>query len=302
MNQRTFFADGILLLVALIWGSAFVAQRMGMDHMEPWTFNAIRFLIGSLALVPFLLYQRRRGPVFSRSTWLGGIALGLAMMFSSGLQQIGLIYTTAGKAAFITCLYIVLVPVLGLFIGEKTGQNTWIGVAITLPGLAFLTLGDDLSINYGDMIEMVGAVFWAIHMLLIARLAPDNNVVALAFVQFLSCSIFSFGVAGVAENGSWSQVEAALWPLLYVGVVSTGIGYTLQIIGQKTAPVAHASIILSLETVFAVIVGYLFLNEVLSGIALFGCALMLVGMTVSQFGLTGIWHFIRGNQRPQSSS
>lgn len=301
MNQRTFLADGLLLLVALIWGSAFVAQRLGMNYMEPWTFNAIRFLIGGIALIPFLLLQRRQGPVFTRSTWLGGIALGLVMMFASGFQQIGLIYTTAGKAAFITCLYIVLVPILGLMIGNKTGRDTWAGVAITLPGLGFLTLGDDLALNYGDGLEMIGAVFWAVHMLLIARLAPRNNVIALAFVQFLACSMFSFGVAGATENMEWSQAKAALWPLLYVGIISTGVGYTLQIIGQKTAPVAHASIILSLETVFAVIVGYLFLDERLSGIALLGCVMMLAGMMVSQFGLHKISRFFSNKQRPQSA-
>ncbi|MCW7555420.1 DMT family transporter [Endozoicomonas gorgoniicola] len=293
MNQRTFLADGLLLLVAFIWGSAFVAQRLGMNHIEPWAFNGIRFLIGSFALIPFLLFQRRRGSVFTRLTWLGGIALGLVMMLASGFQQIGLIYTTAGKAAFITCLYIVLVPILGLLVGNKTGRDTWLGIVIALPGLGFLTLGDDLVLNYGDMLEMIGALFWAAHLLLIARLAPRNNVIALAFVQFLSCSLFSFGVASVTENWAWSQAEAALMPLLYVGIVSTGVGYTLQIIGQKTAPVAHASIILSLETVFAVIVGYLFLNETLSGIAMLGCVLMLAGMVVSQFGLHGIRRFFQ---------
>lgn len=294
MNQRTYFADGMLLLVALIWGSAFVAQRLGMDHMEPWSFNGLRFLIGSFALIPFLLFQHRRGPIFTRSAWLGGIALGLAMMFASGLQQIGLVYTTAGKSAFITCLYIVLVPVMGMFIGNKTGRDTWAGIVVTLPGLAFLTLGDDLAVNYGDMVTMVGSLFWAAHILLIARLAPGNNVIALAFVQFLACSLFSFGIAGVTETWTWSQAEAALWPLLYVGVMSTGVAYTLQIVGQKSAPVAHASIILSLETVFAVIVGYLFLDERLSLIAMVGCLLMLMGMMVSQFGLHRIRRLLRG--------
>ena len=294
MNQRTFFADGVLLLVALIWGSAFVAQRMGMDHIGPWAFNAVRFLIGGFALIPLLFFQRREGPLFTRSTWLGGFVMGVAMMFAAGFQQIGLIYTTAGKAAFITCLYIVLVPVLGLLINNKTNRDTWVGIVITLPGLAFLTLGDDLVLNYGDMLQMFGAVFWAVHMLLIAWLAPRNNVIALAFVQFLSCSALSFGVAQATESWTWSQVEAAIWPLLYVGVISTGVGYTLQIIGQKTAPVAHASIILSLETVFAVVVGYLFLDERLSGIAVLGCALMLAGMIISQLGLQKIRRFFLG--------
>ncbi len=298
MNQRTFFADGLLMLAALIWGSAFVAQRLGMDYMEPWAFNAVRFLIGSFALIPLLIVQGRKGPLFTPSACVGGVLMGAVLTLGAGLQQIGLVHTTAGNAAFITGLYIVLVPVLGLFIGNRTGRDTWTGIVIALPGLALLTLGDTLSLNYGDMLEMLGAIFWAIHMLLVARLAPRNNVIVLAFIQFLSCSVFSFGVAELTESWTWGQAEAAIWPLLYVGVMSTGIAYTLQIVGQKTAPVAHASIILSLETVFAVIAGYLFLNEVLSNIALAGCGLMLAGMMVSQFGLHGLRRFLRWTGLP----
>ena len=165
MNQRTFFADGVLLLVALIWGSAFVAQRLGMDHMEPWSFNAVRFLIGSFALTPLLLFQRRRGPIFTSSVWLGGIALGLAMMFAAGLQQAGLVYTTAGKS-LITCLYIVLVPVIGLLI-EATARDTW--WELLLPCQGSPDFGDDLALNYGDMLTMIGALFWTVYMLLIAN-------------------------------------------------------------------------------------------------------------------------------------
>lgn len=298
MNQRTFFADGVLLLVAFIWGSAFVAQRLGMNHIEPWAFNGFRFLIGSVALIPLLLFQLKSS-TFTTPVWLGGAVLGLSMMVASGLQQTGLIYTTAGKSAFITCLYIVIVPLLGLLIGNKTSRENWLGILVTLPGLALLTLGDDLSLNYGDMITTVSALFWAIHVLVVGWLAPGHNVVALAFVQFLTCSLFSFGVSGISENWTWQQAEAALWPLLYVGVVSTGIAYTLQLVGQKTAPVAHASIILSMETVFAVLVGYLFLEERLSGVAVLGCALMLLGMMVSQFGLGVIKRLLRRSEVSQ---
>ena len=290
MNQRTFLADGLLLLAALIWGFAFVAQRLGMDNMSPWAFNAVRFLIGSTALIPLLYFQRKKhGPIFIRSSLLGGICMGVVLTICGGLQQIGLVYTTAGNAAFITALYIVIVPVLGLFIGNKTGRDSWYGILIALPGLAMLTLGDTLTLNYGDALQLIGAVFWAIHIMLISRLAPHNNVIVLAFVQFLTSSILSFCIAGVFETWTWSQAQAAIGPLLYVGVMSTGIAYTLQIVGQKTAPVAHASIILSLETVFAVIGGYLFLNEVLSGVAMVGAGLMLAGMFVSQFGLPRSW-------------
>ncbi|WP_281647098.1 DMT family transporter [Parendozoicomonas sp. Alg238-R29] len=293
MNQRTFFADGMLVFAALIWGSAFVAQRVGMDYLEPWAFNAVRFLIGTIALLPLLIFQRRSGPVFTRTTWTGGAAMGCILMVGAGLQQMGLLYTTAGKAAFITGLYIVIVPFLGLMFGNKTSRDTWAGIILALPGLALLTLGDDLSINKGDMLEIVGAFFWAGHLLLVGWLAPRHNVIALAFIQFLTSSILCFGVAAVFENWTMDQVQSAWIPLAYVGIMSTGVAYTLQIVGQKTAPVAHASIILSLETVFAVIAGYLFLNEVMSGVALAGCLLMLSGMIVSQIGLHRIRQALR---------
>ena len=296
MNQRTFFADGLLVVTALIWGTAFVAQRMGMDHMEPWAFNAVRFLIGSFALLPLLLWARRSGPIFSGATWMGGIAMGLLLTAGAGLQQWGLVYTTAGKAAFITGLYLVLVPVMVLFLGQKTKRDTWAGIMLALPGLALLTLEDDMSINKGDMLEIIGAFFWAAHLILIDRLASRHNVIALAFIQFLASSILCFGIAGLFENWTIEQVKATALPLLYVGIMSTGVAYTLQIVGQKSAPVAHASIILSLETVFAVIAGYLFLNEVLSLKALIGCLLMLAGMMISQLGLHRIRRFFFRNQ------
>ncbi len=292
MNQRTLFADGLLVLTALIWGTAFVAQRMGMDHMEPWAFNAVRFLIGSFSVIPLLLWQQRSGSIFSKKTWIGGVALGVLLTAGAGLQQWGLVYTTAGKAAFITGLYLVFVPIMVLFLGQKTKRDTWAGITLALPGLALLTLDDNMSINKGDILEMTGAFFWAGHLILVDRLAARHNVIALAFIQFLTSSILCFGIAALFETWTFKQIQATAMPLLYVGIMSTGVAYTLQIIGQKSAPVAHASIILSLETVFAVIAGYLFLNEILSLKALAGCLLMLTGMLISQLGLHRIRRMI----------
>ncbi|MCL6270699.1 DMT family transporter [Sansalvadorimonas sp. 2012CJ34-2] len=299
MNQRTIASDGLLMLAALIWGSAFVAQRLGMEFMEPWAFNACRFLIGAFSLVPLLLSQRSATPLFTRTTLLGGMLLGFVLMIGAGLQQVGLVYTTAGKAAFITGLYLVMVPLFGLVIGQSTSRDTWTGICLALPGLALLTLGDNLTLNKGDILEMVGAIFWALHLMLIGWLAPRHNGIALAFVQFITCSLLSFMVAGVFESFELIQVKQAWGSLAFAGVMSVGVAYTLQIIAQKTAPVSHASIILSLETVFAVIAGYLFLNETLSGKALIGCALMLIGMIVSQLGLRRIRQMLRG--QPVSS-
>ena len=293
MNQRTFFADGLLFLAALIWGTDFVAQSVGLDYMEPWSFNAVRFLIGSVALIPLMIYQRKTRPVFTPAAVLGGLAMGVVLTLAAGLQQVALLYTTAGKTAFITGLYIVLVPVMALVIGQKTGRDTWIGIMFALPGLGFLTLGDDFTLSHGDGLVVICSVFWALHLLMIDRLAPRHNVMTLAFTQFLGCSVLSFVIAGFQESWTFEQVRAGWIPLIYVGLLSTSVAYTLQIVGQKTAPVAHASIILSLETVFAVIAGYLFLNEVMSGQALFGCGLMLVGMIISQLGLKRIRGLLR---------
>ncbi len=298
MNQRTVASDGLLLLAAIIWGSAFVAQRVGMDHMEPWAFNACRFLIGAGSLIPLLFFQRKSKALFSWLTIWGGILMGAVLMVGAGLQQVGLIYTTAGKAAFITGLYLVLVPLLGLFIGQGTSRDTWTGIALALPGLALLTLGDSLVLNKGDVLITIGAVFWAVHLMLIGWLAPRHNGIALAFIQFLTCSALSFVVSGMFENLSFQQVQLTWGPLAYAGIMSVGVAYTLQIIGQKTAPVAHASIILSLETVFAVLAGYLFLDETLSNKALIGCGLMLLGMIVSQLGLRRIRLMLRGQPNP----
>ena len=161
--------------------------------------------------------------------------MGAVLMLAAGLQQVGLVYTTAGKASFITGLYIVLVPIMGLFLGHKTGRDTWAGIIIAIPGLALLTLGDYVAVNRGDYLMMVGAVFWAIHLLLIGKLAPNNSGVALAFVQFLTSSLLCFIVAGATETLTLDQIKATIWPLLYVGIMSTSIAYTLQIVGQKRA-------------------------------------------------------------------
>ena len=175
-----------------------------------------------------------------------------------------------------------------MLIGSQTSRDTWVGIAIMLPGLALLTLGDFVAPNYGDALVLSGAIFWAAHVVLIGVLAPRHNVIALAFVQFLTASVLSFVIAAFTESWTFEQVKAAWLPLAFVGVMSTGIAYTLQIVGQKTAPVAHAAILLSLETVFAVFFGYLLMGETMSAQALFGCFVMLAGMLISQLGLNRI--------------
>ena len=286
MKKSTLASDGLLILTAAIWGLAFVAQRVGMDHMGPYAFNAIRFFVGACSLLPVLIWLRRRGQggnlVISRSLVLGGIAMGGLLFAGASLQQVGLLYTTAGNAGFITGLYIVLVPMIGLLWGQKTGLNTWVGMVLAMIGLYLLTLHGDVTLNKGDLLMLIGALFWALHVLLIGWLAPRHSGLLLAVIQFLTCSGLSLAVALTTEEITMSGVQGAWAAIAFAGIMSTGVAYTLQIIAQKKAPAAHASIILSLEAVFAVLGGWWLLDETVTLQTFTGCAVMLAGMLISQ--------------------
>ena len=280
----------LLLLAAAIWGFAFVAQRVGMNYVEPFTFTAVRFALGSLALLPLLTVQRRRVPErFSWRTLLpGGLLAGVALFAGASCQQIGLVTTTAGKAGFITGLYVVLVPLLGLLRRQRTGVAAWIGAVIAVAGLYFLTLPADLSalrltaMNSGDFWVLLGAFFWAIHVHLLAWLTQRVDALPIAVLQFAVTAILS-GIAALwLETPTLPGLRGAVWAILYGGLLSVGVAYTLQVVGQRDAHPTHAAIILSLEAVFAVIGGVLLLGETLTPRGLMGCALMLAGMLVSQ--------------------
>ncbi len=284
-------ANLLLLLTSVIWGFAFVAQRTGMESVGPFTFNGLRFAIGGLVLLPVVAYldrQRRRTGLPTgwvapgRTLWLGGLVAGLFLFGGATLQQMGLVYTTAGKAGFITGLYVVLVPVLGLALGHKTPGGTWLGVVLAAVGLYFLTIQDDFRMAAGDLLVLLGAFIWAGHVLIVDRLAPRTDVIRLAFVQFMVCAGLSLFAAALVETIRLEGIRAALLPILYTGIMSVGVGYTLQVVGQRHAQPAHAAIILSLEGVFAVIGGWLLLGEQLGPRGLLGCALMLAGILVSQ--------------------
>lgn len=276
-----------LLLAAAIWGFAFVAQRVGMDYLGPFTFNGIRFALGSLSLLPLIWYYRGNAglPATNEKPLNSlhmGIAAGLILFIAASLQQIGLLYTSAGKAAFVTCLYIVLVPIAGLFLGRRIAGFVWAGSLLAVAGLYLLCIKEGLSISYGDMLVLVGAFFWTAHILFIDHVSRRVATLKLAMAQFATCSALSLVVAFWRETTSLSDILQAAIPILYGGLGSVGVAYTLQIVGQKAAPPTHAALILSLETVFATIGGFLLLGEVLGAQELLGCALMLGGMLLAQ--------------------
>lgn len=290
MKSQQIKSNGLLLVTGMIWGFAFVAQRIGMDYVGPFTFNGVRFALGSLSLIPLVLVTRKRHKQFrggaaplppGKLVLFGGVT-GLALFMGASLQQVGLVYTTAGKAGFITGLYVVIVPILWLFRGRKSGSGTWLGAILAAAGLYLLSVTGDFTIQYGDLLEIIGALFWAIHILLIDHFSKRINPIVLSMIQFAFCSLFSLITAGIFETLALQDILDAAVPILYGGLGSVGIAYTLQVVAQRNAHPAHAAIILSLESVFAAVGGWLILSEFLSVRSKIGCALMFTGMLVSQ--------------------
>jgi len=265
---------------------AFVAQRVGMEHVGPFVFNGVRFALGALALLPLALRSgeaMRPMPGMHAPAWLGCLCAGLALTLGASLQQIGLVYTTAGKAGFITCLYVILVPIFAAVAGSRTPLGTWVGALAAVAGMYLLSVNEDLSINKGDLLELLGAVFWAGHVLVAAWFAPRMNPIHLAVGQYAVCSVLSLAIAAVnGESFAFSGIYEAGLPILYGGLLSVGVAYTLQLIAQRDAPASHAAIILSLEAFFAAVAGWLLIGEVLSLRGIIGCGLMLAGMLLSE--------------------
>lgn len=284
-KQQAIVANLLLLLVALVWGFGFVAQRAGMEHVGPYTFNGIRFLLGGLCLLP-LHNSAQKHPQRDISPkihpWKAGVLAGLVLFAGATLQQVGLLYTSAGKAGFITGLYVIFVPLLGLFFGQRTGHGTWVGALLATIGMYLLSVQSDFTMASGDLLVLAGAVFWAIHVLLLGYLSPRSVPIRLAMVQFYCCGVLSMAIAMATETLSFQGIRDAAGSILYGGVCSVGIGYTLQVVAQKHAHPAHAAILLSLEAVFAAIGGWWLLEETLSIRALTGCSFMLGGMLFSQ--------------------
>lgn len=289
MTHRTLRADLLLLLAAAIWGLAFVAQKAGMDHVGPFVFNGIRFGLGTLSLVPLWLVRRRRAAgrraASSPRTTLGaGVAIGVVLFVSASLQQIGIVHTTAGKAGFITSLYVVLVPPLAGLAGYRVGLGGWSGGVVAAVGLYLLSVNESLRISVGDTLVLVGAFGWAAHVLLIARWSRRLDVVELALLQFATCSVLSLAVAIPLESFGLRAILDAGVPILYGGLASVGIAYTLQIIAQRDAQPTAAAIVLSLESVFAALAGWIIREESMSPRGILGCCLMFAAVVLSQLG------------------
>jgi len=288
LSRGIYKADSLLILTAVIWGGAFVAQRVGMDHVGPLTFNGVRFALGALTLLPFALRgdrTQKTAPIprlANKLAVLGTALTGLILFGGATLQQVGIVFTTAGKAGFITGLYVVIVPLLGVLWRQWPGWSGWVGAVMAAVGLYFLSVNEQFNLAPGDGYVLVGAFLWAIHVLLLGYLAPRVDVLRLACAQYAICSLLSLAAAGFAETITLHGVREAAIPILYGGVMSVGVAYTLQVVAQKIAPPTHAAIILSLEAVFAAIAGWLILGETLASRGLFGCGLMLAGMLAAQ--------------------
>ena len=288
MPQNIYKADSLLMLTAVIWGGAFVAQRMGMDHVGPLTFNGVRFALGALTLLPFALRGDRATEkeelprLTNKQAVLGGGLAGLILFGGATLQQVGLVYTTAGKAGFITGLYVVIVPLLGMLWRQWPGWGGWFGAIIAAVGLYFLSVTEEFNLAPGDAWVLASAFLFAIHVLLLGYLSPRVDVLKLACAQYVICCLLSLVGAGFVETITVHGLRQATIPILYGGVMSVGVAYTLQVVAQKVAPPTHAAIILSLEAVFAALAGWLILGEVLASRGLLGCGLMLAGMIVAQ--------------------
>ena len=276
-----------LLFATVIWGSAFIAQSVGMDHIGPMTFQASRCGLGALFLIPIIfLFEKDKKRHFKNwadaKLWKTGFFCGTALFVAAGLQQVGLVYTSAGKAGFITAMYIVLVPILGLFLKRKPPVSAWISVVVAVAGLYLLSCVGASEINLGDILMLGGALGFAVQITLVDELAGDLDGLRLNCIQAFVCSVFSAVVMFLTETPTFSGIVSAAIPIGYAGICSMGIAYSLQIIGQKHLEPTPASLIMSLESVFAALCGWLLIHERMSPAELCGCALVFSAVIISQ--------------------
>ena len=290
-QENSYFHSFLLLLTATIWGVAFVAQSVGMDHVGPLTFVAARSVVAVVALVPVMLLFSRRGKKSQkpqqrcdrRTFWTGGLLCGSLLFMGMITQQIGLVYTTVGKAGFITTTYVVLVPLLGIFLGRRIGLRMWIAVLLALAGLYFLCVKQgEFSIGLGDSIVLLCAFFYTIQITCVDYYVQKIDSIQLNFMQMAVCAVLGIIVAVVFEDPSWVNLLAAALPILYAGVCSSAMGFTFQTVAQEHVSPTVASLIMSLESCISAIAGWLLLGQVLNNRELWGCILMFAAIILSQ--------------------
>lgn len=285
----------LLFLTAAIWGTAFVAQSVGTEYVGGFTFNFSRCMIGGVVLIPCIFLLKRfksetdqgtqkseRKPGEGRTLLIGGICCGIVLFIASNLQQFGIKYTTVGKAGFITALYIIIVPVAGIFLKKKVGIRIWFSVGLAVAGLYLLCITDRLAIGHGDFLVLLCAAAFAVHILIIDYFSPKVDGVQMSCIQFFVCGLLCAAAMLIFEKPEPGAVFQAWLPILYAGVMSCGVAYTLQIVGQKDMDPTIASLILSLESVVSVLAGWLLLGQKLSARELSGCALMFAAIILAQ--------------------
>ncbi len=299
--MRKLKGEALLLITAFIWGTSFISQKVGMNYIQPFTFGASRFLLGALGLVMVIMMFDaisnknatksgipKQNKLRTKDLLVGGTLCGVALFFGASFQQWGIVETTVGKAGFITALYILLVPIFGLFMHKRVGLFTWIGVGIAVIGLYLLCVKEGFSVERGDIIVLIGTIFWALQIIIVDLFTETTDGMKLSCVQFIVAGLLSAVAAFVFETPKLSAIIDCSGPILYTAIMVVGVAYTLQIIGQKSTPPTVAAIILSLESVFAVLSGAFFLGETMNGRELSGCVLVFVAVLLTQFKPKGL--------------
>ena len=278
----------MILMASFLWGTTFVAQMTGMDNLGPFSYAASRFFLGFVFLVMVWITQkkariRKQRAGLYKNGFIAGIGSGLFMFCASSLQQVAMLYTTAGKTAFITCLYIILVPLGAVILGKIIRTENWIGAILALIGLYLLAIHEDFTFQFGDLIVFISSFFWAAQILFIDKFASKVDALELSVAQIFVCMVLSFVVMMIFESPTMDAITDAWLPIFYGGIFSAGVAFTLQVFGQKYAEPAAAAILMSFESIFGAVSSWIILNEVMSSREIFGCALMFIGVLVTQF-------------------
>jgi drug/metabolite transporter (DMT)-like permease len=285
-NKGVFKYELLLLLMSMIWGSTFVAQQIGMEKgLGPMTYNGLRFALGCVFLLPVILWRKKNlAPPDEGASlpYKGSLFAGLFLFAAAGFQQIGLQYTSSANSGFITGFYILFVPLIGLFLGHKAPKSLWVAILVCLIGFYLLSVTGNFKVSKGDVLTMICAVLWACQILVVDSIASKGDPVQIACLQFAMCAVLSALSGVLFEHCTFSQIKDASGAIAYGGIMSVGIAFTLQVVCQKRCPPAPAAIIMSLESIFAAIAGYLVLNQTLIGRAIIGCCLIFAGVLIAQ--------------------